>query len=262
MKLLGFFAFAGLFTSQLLSNGEAKAAPRKGLSKKEGSKSGVLVAMDGSASLGLSSTSRKNYLGLRFFPYSIVSADIRAGNTTVETPESSWSAMAKEFVFSANFGEWVLRPEFDLSGQKFSFVSVGYYLNPQLELGGVLALERSTKENANKIKTVESGFLVGPQAVYYTAWSGLGLEGGGRVYIVSGSSETTNNNTTTTNRDVFGYGFEVAARLTSDLTGSLEYVGGISLAYQSTTDEANKNAEIKSTSFDFSIVPAGLRLKF
>lgn len=261
MKLFGVFALAGLFVSQILTDGEALGAPRKALSKKDESKSGVLVAMDGSASLGLRSTSRKNYLGLSLFPYSIVSAESRTGNTTVETPSSNLTTLAKEIEFSASYGPWVLRPEFDFSNQNFSFLSVGYFLNSQLEVGGVLALERSTAEDVNKNKTVTSQLLIGPQAVYYTALSGLGFEGSGRLYLVTGSREATNNNTTTTVADVSGFGFEVGARLTSELTDTIEYTGGLSVSYQSTTDEADKNAEKKVTSFEFSIVPAGVRFK-
>jgi hypothetical protein len=98
--------------------------------------------------------------------------------------------------------------------------------------------------------------------VYYASLAGLDLETMGRLYIVSGSREQTANNTTTTVADVSGYGFEAGALLKSELTSGLVYVGGVNIAYQSTTDKADKNNEKKVSSFDFTIIPAGLRFMF
>lgn len=260
MKLLGSFALAALLVSQMPLSTEAFAAP----SKKSAGRSGVLVAMDGSGSLGLNSTSRKNYLGLRFFPYTIVSAESRTGNQTDETPSSTLTTVPKELEFSANFGQWTLRPEFDLSNQNISFVSVGYFLNSQLEVGAIMALERASAEDANKNKAVTFRWLIGPQAVYYRELSGFGLEASGRLYLVNESREATanNNNRTTTAADISGFGFEIGARLTSELTDTIDLTGGVTLSYQSTTDEADKNNEKKLTTFEFSIIPAGVRFKF
>lgn len=262
MKLLGSFLSVGTCVSLAFPVSEAFAAPSKKASGRESGRSGVLVAMDGSGSLGLGSASRYNYLGLKFLPYSIVSAESRAGNTTVETPSSTLTTVPKEFEFSANFGQWTLRPEFDLSNQNLSFLSVGYFFNPQLELGGVVAIDRATAEDANKNKTVTSQWLIGPQAVYYMPLSGFVLEATGRLYLTNGSRETTANNTTTTVVDLSGFGLEAGARLTSELTNTIDYTAGVSLSYQSTTDEADKNNQKKLTSFEFSIIPAGVRFKF
>ena len=262
MNLFRAFSLMSTCATCALPVSGAFAAPSKKSTSRDSGRTGVLVAMDGSGSLGLGSVSRKNYLGLRFLPYSIVSAESRTGNTTVETPSSSLTTVPKELEFSANFGQWTLRPEFDLSQQNFSLLSVGYFLNAQLEVGGVVAIERSTAEDANKNKTVTSQWLIGPQAVYYTELSWLGLEASGWMYLVAGSRELTANNTTTTVTDLSGFGFDAGARLTSELTSSLDYTGGITVSYQSTTDEADKNNEKKLTSFDFSIIPAGIRFKF
>ncbi|MEY2988915.1 MAG: hypothetical protein RJB13_2436 [Pseudomonadota bacterium] len=262
MKLLGSFALAAFCISQMAPTEEAFAASSKKMNTRSSDRAGVLVAMDGSGSLGLSSASRKNYLGLRFFPYSIVSVESRTGNQTVETPSSTLTTVPRELEFSANLGQWTLRPEFDLSNQGLSFVSVGYFLNSQLEVGGVIALERATAEDQNKTKTVTSQWLIGPQAVYYMSLSGFGLEASGRLYLISGSRESTADNRTTTGADVFGFGFETGARLTSELNDSIDYTGGITLSYQSTTDEADKNNEKKLTNLEFSIIPAGVRFKF
>lgn len=267
MRSFGVSAALVLSFSASLFSFDAQASKRKGLAKKEDAKRGVLVAMDGSASLGLGTESRKNYLGLRLFPYSIVSAESRTGNTTVETPSSTLKTLPFEVELAAHWGSWVIRPEFALDivkGQALnsSFVSVGYQLNSQFELGGVVALERTTAEDANKTKTVISQFLIGPHGVYYTNLAGLDLEATGRLYIVSGSGEQTANNTTTTVADVSGYGFEAGALLKNELTSGLVYVGGVNIAYQSTTDKADKNNEKKVSSFDFTIIPAGLRFMF
>jgi hypothetical protein len=92
--------------------------------------------------------------------------------------------------------------------------------------------------------------------------SGFGLEASGRLYLISGSSESTADNRTTTDEDVFGFGFETGARLTSELNDSIDYTGGITLSYQSKTIEADKNNEVKLTKLEFSIIPAGVRFKF
>ena len=261
-------ASASLFVSPAFANmKKSTAATNTGAP----ARSGTLVAMSGSGSLGSSSGSSDSYVGIRLFPFSMGSGKIKQGNTSVDTPSTTFRTLPKQLYFYGKFGSWVIRPTLDLdmtvqggavTEEGTSYLGVSYVLAPNLEVGGAVSIERSTSEPGEKQKVTSNELLIGPQAVYYTEAAGFPLELEGRVFLVFATTETTRDNTTTTNPDASGYGFEVGGTVVRELSTGLEYTGGLTLGYSSLTNKADKNNEVTQTKTDFTIIPAGLRFKF
>jgi hypothetical protein len=200
----------------------------------------------------------------------MTSAKVKVGNTSVDTPSTSFRTMPKQLEFYGNFGSWVVRPTLDLDlniagnavEENTSYLGVGYMLSSNLEVGAVVGIESKSTETADKTKLVSSEILIGPSAFYFTEVAGLQAEFDGRLFLIFGSAESTKDNTTTTTVDTSGFGFEAAANVVRELSSGLEYVGGVKLGYVDTTNKADKNNEISSSAFEFKIIPAGLRFKF
>lgn len=249
----------------------AFAAPKKATnSALTSSRPGTLVAMGGQGSLGSSAGSGSSYVGVHLFPFSIISAKVKIGNTSVDIPSTSFRTIAKQLEFYSNFGSWVVRPTLDLDlniagnavEENNSSFGVGYMLSSNLEVGAVVGLWRKSTEIADKTKAVSSEILVGPSAFYFTEVAGMQAQFDGRLFLILGSAESTKDNTTTTTVDASGFGFEAAANVVRELGSGLDYVGGVKLGYIDTTNKADKNNEITSSAFEFKIIPAGLRFKF
>ena len=249
----------------------AFAAPKKSTNAvSTATRPGTLVAMGGQGSLGSSAGSNSTYVGVQLFPLSMSSAKVKVGNTSVDTPSTSFRTMPKQLEFYGNFGSWVVRPTLDLDlniagnavEENTSYLGVGYMLSSNLEVGAVVGIESKSTETADKTKLVSSEILIGPSAFYFTEVAGLQAEFDGRLFLIFGSAESTKDNTTTTTVDTSGFGFEAAANVVRELSSGLEYVGGVKLGYVDTTNKADKNNEISSSAFEFKIIPAGLRFKF
>ncbi len=249
----------------------AFAAPKKSTNAAStAARPGTLVAMGGQGSLGSSAGSNSTYVGVHLFPLSMSSAKVKVGNTSVDTPSTSFRTMPKQLEFYGNFGSWVVRPTLDLDlniagnavEENTSYLGVGYMLSSNLEVGAVVGIESKSTETADKTKLVSSEILIGPSAFYFTEVAGLQAQFDGRLFLIFGSAESTKDNTTTTTVDTSGFGFEAAANVVRELSSGLEYVGGVKLGYVDTTNKADKNNEISSSAFEFKIIPAGLRFKF
>ncbi len=231
---------------------------------------GTLVAMSGSGSMGSSSGADESYLGIRLLPYTMTSATRKAGNTSVDTPSTSFRTLPKQLDFYGRFGSWVVRPTLDLDlevageqvSENISYLKFGQQWSSNLEIGGALAFSRNTAEDANKNKASSSEVLVGPYGVYYAEFGGYPVELDAMLFLIMASAEATANNVTTTTVDASGFGFEASGSVVKELSSSLEYVGGLRMKYSKLTNKADKNNEIVDTEFAFSIVPAGLRFKF
>jgi hypothetical protein len=226
--------------------------------------------MTGSGSVASSSGADAAYVGMRFLPYTMISATRKAGNTSVDTPSTTFRALPKQLDFYGRFGAWVVRPTLDLDltiaaqqvSENISYIKVGQQFASNLEIGGALAFDRTTSEDANKNKASASEVLVGPYGVYYAEFGGYPVELDAMLFLVMASAEATANNVTQTTVDASGFGFEAAGSVVKELSSSLEYVGGLRMKYSKVTNKADKNNEIVDTEFAFSIVPAGLRFKF
>jgi len=251
--------------------GVSFVAPAFASSKKASTKApGTLVAMSGSGSMGSSSGADAAYMGIRMLPYTMTSATSKQGDQSVDTPSTSFRAMPKQFDFYGRFGAWVFRPtldlDLDIAGQNvsenISYVRFGQQWSSNLEIGGAFAIDRRTAEDANKNKSTASQHLVGPYAVYFAEFGGYPVELDAMLFIISGSAEATANNVTQTTVDASGYGFEADGNVIKELSNSLEFVGGLKLKYSKVTNKADKNNQVESSEFAFSIVPAGLRFKF
>lgn len=247
----------------------AFAAPKKATnSALTSSRPGALVAMGGQGSLGSSAGSNSSYVGVHLFPFSISSAKVKIGNTSVDIPSTSFRTIAKQLEFYSNFGSWVVRPTLGLNiagnavEENNSSFGVGYMLSSNLEVGAVVGLWRKSTESADKTKAVSSEILVGPSAFYFAEVAGMQAQFDGRLFLILGSAESTKDNTTTTTVDASGFGFEAAANVVRELGSGLDYVGGVKIGYIDTTNKADKNNEITSSAFEFTIIPAGLRFKF
>ncbi|NBO38228.1 hypothetical protein EBU99_06570 [bacterium] len=256
-SVLGLFVAEGAFASTKKNTGSStRPAP--------------LVAMSGTGSLASSSGERGAYVGIGLFPFTMSSATVKVGNTSVDTPSSEFKTVSKQLDFYGNFGNWVLRPTLDLGlsvagnqvSENTSYLGIGYMFASNLELGAALSYARSSVEGADKSKATSSKLLLGPQAVYYTELAGYQAEVEGRLFLVTASADQSKDNTTTTTVDASGFGFEVQGNVVRELTSSLEYVGAVKVGYSSLTDKADKNNERTDKSFDFTIIPAGLRYKF
>lgn len=245
---------------------ESSASAKKGSSTGQGltstaSKSGTLVAMSGSGSLGKSSES-KSYVGMSILPFQYIGWKTTQKNTTVETPETTIQTMPSALDFYSDFGAWVVRPSLSLAANVPSTVGLDYQLSNNLEVGGFLSYLRGTAKAFEKQESVNSEVIVGPQAFFYAEAAGYPVEADARLGIIMKTSETTKEGTTTKTRDISGYAVEANAKITRELSSGLEYYAGVGLGYTSETDKSNKDLETTRSGLVFGIIPAGLRFNF
>jgi hypothetical protein len=245
----------------------AQAASKKSASSSTGittstSKQGTLVAMNGSGSVGQSSSSNGSYVGLSILPFQYVGLKTTRDKTTSETPKTSLRTIPQTLDFYGNFGAWHVRPEFSLDADVPSSVSVTYALSDKLSVGGYLSYSRATLKNVDKSEGVASAMIFGPRAFYDLEVAGMPVEVDGVIAMISEAAETIKDGTTTKTRDISGYVFQANAKLVRELGSNLDGYAAVGLGYSSKTDKTTKDAEVSESGISLSIVPAGLRYKF
>lgn len=245
----------------------AQAASKKSASSGTGitassSKQGTLVAMNGSGSVGRSSSSNGSYVGLSILPFEYVGLKTTVDKTTSETPKTTLKTIPQTLDFYANFGAWHVRPEFSLEADVPSSISVTYALSDKLAVGGLLSYSRASLKNVDKTEGVASSMIFGPHAFYELDAAGMPVEVDGVIAMISNVAESTKDGTTTKTRDESGYVFQANAKLIRELTSNIEGYAGVGLGYSSVTDKTDKNAEVTRGGLAFTVIPAGLRFKF
>lgn len=232
---------------------------------------------------------RKNYLQTSIFGYTrnAVTQDNKVGAVTTSTElvdtdlltypqnlelslylNSQW-AMHLDALLSENTITFKDNNNADIASveaKKAGSVALGYTLNPSVELGGIIAIQRRFQEKdvANTSKNDEitaSIYAFGPYLNFYTELSNFDLEFYAAAAYQTGSAEYKPVNGDSSKGDKSGFIFSATADANFALTETVDYLAGVGIVYDNNTQKTGSNEiTTKTTSIVFNL--GTVRVKF